>query len=77
MIMAIRVAELQCIHYSGNDLVIQTQLVELGEGMVCDNLPPDLRRKAQRMESEKLRRWRQAKHASIWMAILNWFGYRR
>jgi hypothetical protein len=55
MIMTIRCSELSCIRYRGTDRAIHSRLVEVGEGMVCDELPSNLRRQAEEMEAE----WRQ------------------
>lgn len=52
MVRAIRCAELKCIRYRGTDRLIQLRLVGEGEGEICDGLPPDLRRKADRHEAE-------------------------
>jgi hypothetical protein len=74
MVMAIRCAELQCIHYRGSDRELQSRLVNIGEGMICDNLPPDLRSKAERIEVEKLRRYQSESGATISFLgrIRNW-----
>jgi hypothetical protein len=74
MVMAIRVAELQCIHYCGNNRELQTRLVDLGEGLVCDHLPADLQQKAEAMEAEATRRRVSARDRdrSLRARILNW-----
>lgn len=46
MVMVIRCAELRCIRYRGSDRRVQSRLIEVGEGIICDDLPPDLRRGA-------------------------------
>jgi hypothetical protein len=42
MLMAIRMAELDCIHYRGSNRPIQLELIQVGSGRTCDSLPPDL-----------------------------------
>jgi hypothetical protein len=59
MIMAIRCAELMCIRYRGDDRQLQEKLVELGEGMVCDNLPRDLQERAEQLELARKQRERE------------------
>ncbi len=47
-------AELECIHYRGTERAVQTQLVTLGVGAVCDSLPMDLR---MRLRWQRVRDW--------------------
>jgi hypothetical protein len=57
MLRAIRCAELRCIRYRGTDRSLQLQLVEAGEGPICDALPPDLQQEADRRAAEQQRQW--------------------
>jgi hypothetical protein len=59
MINAIRCAELKCIRYKGSDRRIQLQLVETGEGIICDGLPPDLQMEADRWAVDQFRNQKQ------------------
>jgi hypothetical protein len=76
MVSVIRCAELQCIHYRGNDQSLQLRLVEMGEGLACDSLPSDLQKQAEVMEAEDLRRRIKQRMADkSWIErILAWFS---
>ena len=66
MLSTIRCAELMCIRYRGNDRRIQLELVEAETGVVCDNLPPDLRKRVDEQEAKTkgfLEAW-QAAHGT-------------
>jgi hypothetical protein len=63
MISAIRYAELQCIRYRGSDRLIQLRLIEVDEGIICDGLPPDLQREADRREAARQKRWQEQQRA--------------
>ena len=41
MLRVIQCAELQCIHYRGNDPAILQRIADMGESDVCDALEPD------------------------------------
>ena len=56
MISAVRCAELQCIRYRGSDTAIQLRLVEIGDGLVCDHLPPDLQQRAELIKAARRQR---------------------
>jgi len=58
MVNAIQYAETQCIRYRGTEKRIQLRLLEVGQGIVCDGLPPELQQEADRQEAERLARWR-------------------
>jgi hypothetical protein len=45
MLSTIQCAEFMCIRYRGTDRRIQLQLVESGNGVVCDNLARDLQKR--------------------------------
>jgi len=44
MLRAVRWQELDCIRCRGTDRRIQLELVEINDGLICDNLLPDLER---------------------------------
>src|SRR6476620_6047603 len=61
MFEVIRCAELQCIHYRGTNRQFQMRLIEIGEGLACDNLPPELRERAEVMDRDNRRRYMKAR----------------
>ena len=71
MVSAIRCAELKCIRYSGTDQLLQLRLVELGEGDICDDLPPDLQERSEQV-LEAQRRQRGA-GPSLWSLLSRWW----
>lgn len=52
MIDVIQCAEFDCVRYRGTDRSFQLKIVENGNGIVCDNLPSDLRDEVERQERE-------------------------
>jgi len=75
MVMVIQCAELQCIHYRGHDRTIQMRLLQIGEGLACDNLPSELREIAEAMEgnSPRLALKQQTLRLSILDQIREWW----
>jgi len=59
MVDAIMCAELQCIRYRGSNRLLQLRLIEVGEGVICDGLPPDLQAEVGRDEADRQRRWQE------------------
>lgn len=69
MLSVILCAEFDCIRYRGHDRAIQSQLVEIGKGMVCESLLADLKARAEQMKAEARSRprlpwWRRFFHRS-------------
>jgi hypothetical protein len=78
MVNAIQCAELKCIRYKGTQRSTQIRLVEVNEGSVCDDLPPDLQEVSDRMERRALARWREvtneeSRSHSWWLQLLRLF----
>jgi hypothetical protein len=70
MVRAIRCAELQCIRYRGTDRLLQLRLVEMGEGAVCDRLPPDLQGHSEQVLEAQQQR---GIGGSFWARLSRWW----